>query len=95
MSYRLRAIVPMPKFEAQKKVSETLKSPQPHGQRRVLLDAGREAMASVWRRDELPPGFAAEGPAVVEQLDATTLVPDGWRFGCDAYDNIVLERTGA
>ncbi len=68
---------------------------KPVGERRVALDAGRVLTASVWRRDDIQPGFAAEGPAIVEQLDATTLVPDGWRFSCDAFDNLVLERAGA
>ncbi len=95
VSYRLRAIVPMPKFEPQKKMSGASATPRAIGERRILLDAGREVSATVWRRDDLAADFAAEGPAIIEQLDATTLVPDGWRFGCDAYDNIVLERTGA
>jgi len=95
VSYRLRAIVPMPKFVPQKKADIPSATPSPAGQRFVLLDVGRQVIATVWRRDELPSGFEADGPAIIEQLDATTLVPDGWRFSCDAFDNIVLERTGA
>jgi N-methylhydantoinase A len=95
VSYRLRAIVPMPKFAPQKKAEIVSAKPQPVGQRSVLLDARRKVTATVWRRDDLPSGFAGDGPAIIDQLDATTLVPDGWRFSCDAFDNLVLERTGA
>jgi len=32
-----------------------------------------------------------EGPAVVEEYDATCVVPPGARAGLDAYGNIVME----
>ena len=40
----------------------------------------------VYARDELTPGMAFDGPAIVEQLDATTLVPPGV--------GAVVDRTG-
>jgi N-methylhydantoinase A len=42
----------------------------------------------VYRRDDLPAGAAFDGPAVVEQLDSTVLVPPGVRAEVDAYRNI-------
>jgi N-methylhydantoinase A len=42
----------------------------------------------VYRRDDLPAGAAFDGPAVVEQLDSTVLVPPGVRAEVDEYRNI-------
>ena len=32
------------------------------------------------------------GPAIVEQFDATTVVPPGWQASVDRYGNLILER---
>ena len=34
------------------------------------------------------------GPAIIEQIDATTIVPPGWTATCDPYDNLIVERNG-
>lgn len=45
----------------------------------------------VYRRDLLPAGTAFDGPLVVEQMDATTVVPPKTRFSVDASGVIHLE----
>jgi N-methylhydantoinase A len=97
VSYRLRAIVPMPKYAPQpRQDKDVLRSPPMYlGTRSVLLDAQRRIEAKVWRRDDFHAGFRAAGPAVIEQADSTTIVPDGWTFVSDDFDNLILERTGA
>jgi N-methylhydantoinase A len=35
------------------------------------------------------------GPAIVRQLDATTLLPPGWTGRVDGYLNLILEGPGA
>ena len=49
------------------------------GSRPVFFDASgsRWITTPVYRRDLLPAAFSIEGPAVIEQLDATTLVEPG------------------
>ena len=32
------------------------------------------------------------GPAIVEQFDATTVIPAGWTGRVDGYRNLILER---
>jgi N-methylhydantoinase A len=44
--------------------------------------------APVFDRDQLPAGATIEGPAVVEQLDSTTLVPPGVHAEVDEWLNI-------
>ena len=44
-------------------------------------------------RDRLQPGRRFGGPAVVEQMDATTLVPPGMTARVDRWLNLILEAT--
>lgn len=42
-------------------------------------------------RERLAPGMAFAGPAIVEQMDTTTLVPPGVTVRVDEIDNLILE----
>jgi N-methylhydantoinase A len=65
------------------------------GVRRVFFDPKQPVEAIVYERDGLDIGVRIEGPCVVEQFDATTIVPSGWSAVVDEYRNLVLERAGA
>jgi N-methylhydantoinase A len=45
----------------------------------------------VYDRDKLEPGNRFAGPAIVEQMDATTVVLPGMTARVDPYLNLVLE----
>jgi N-methylhydantoinase A len=52
--------------------------PEPAETRHVWFDDSEEPQSTpVYVRDDLTPGMTFTGPAVVEQLDATTLIPPG------------------
>ena len=52
--------------------------PEPIATRPVWFDGRDESVDTpVYDRDDLRPGMGFDGPAVIEQLDATTLVPPG------------------
>ena len=59
------------------------------GERAVHFDGARHA-TPVYRRERLPAGAAFEGPALVEQMDATTLVPPGDRVVQDEEGNLIV-----
>jgi len=44
----------------------------------------------VYRRDDLPAGFRAEGPAIVEEYGSTTVVEPGFILEVDRLANLVL-----
>jgi N-methylhydantoinase A len=46
----------------------------------------------LFHRDDLPAGFRADGPAIVEEYGSTTVVESGWRFEVDGFGNLVLRR---
>jgi len=59
------------------------------GRRKVWFDGGWTE-TPVYRRDWLPAGAAFDGPAVIEQLDCTTLVEPGCRVEQDTLGNLVV-----
>jgi N-methylhydantoinase A len=63
--------------------------PEPVGRRRVWFE-GNGLDTPVYERDDLPCGFAFQGPAIVEQVDATTVVPPGASAEVDKYLNIII-----
>ena len=46
-----------------------------------------------YRREDIRAGESLEGPAILLQGDSTTVVPPGWRFEADRFDNLLLETT--
>ncbi len=48
--------------------------------------------ALLYERDKLAVGALIPGPAIVEQFDATTVIPAGWTGRVDGYHNLILER---
>ena len=48
-----------------------------------------------YRRDRLPAGTELRGPAVIEELDSTTFVPDGVHLAVDRHGNLILTLPAA
>jgi N-methylhydantoinase A len=67
--------------------------PAPAGSRAVHFDGSGGAVDTpVYVRAGLPAGTKLAGPAVIDQLDSTTLVPPGWRAEVDEWLNIRMHR---
>jgi N-methylhydantoinase A len=47
---------------------------------------------AVYARERLPGGATLAGPAVVEEMGATTIVPPGWTASVGDWGELVLER---
>jgi N-methylhydantoinase A len=63
--------------------------------RRDIHFATRTLPAAVHERAALGAGQHFDGPAIVTQLDATTLVPPGWRCEVHAAGALLLRRISA
>jgi N-methylhydantoinase A len=95
VSYRLRVRVSVPKFSPQALPARPLSAPPSDaikGTRRVFFAADKSTETTIYDRDRLAVGAVFAGPAIVEQFDATTVVPAGWRASVDRYANLILER---
>jgi len=61
-------------------------------QREVWMpEAGGFVSTPIYARERLQPGNRFAGPAIVEQMDATTLVPPGMTTRVDRWLNLILE----
>jgi N-methylhydantoinase A len=62
------------------------------GQRPVWFPEAQDFVPTpIYSRDELKPGHRFAGPAIVEQMDTTTVVPPGMNVRVDPYLNLILE----
>jgi N-methylhydantoinase A len=61
------------------------------GSRRVWFDGGWRD-AAIWARLDLPVGARIEGPAILEQPDATTVIEPGHLGAIDRLGNLIVER---
>jgi len=61
------------------------------GSRKVWFDGGWHDTA-IYSRLDLPVGTAIEGPAILEQADATTVVDPDLSARIDDFGNVVVER---
>jgi N-methylhydantoinase A len=64
------------------------------GERNVWFDDAWHR-TSIWSRLDLPVGAVIEGPAILEQSDATTVVEPGLVARVDPLGNILIERRAA
>jgi N-methylhydantoinase A len=87
VTLRLRAAAPAPAIDWAVRAEQDAGA----GSRPVWRDGGWTAFA-VLQRGGLPEGAAVEGPCLLEQEDATTLIPAGWTGVVAAAGTIVLSR---
>ena len=95
VSYRVRGVGRVPEVK--------LSSSKPEG--RALRDALRETRPArfngvtvqcpVYQREKLDVGHTFAGPAIVDQLDATTVIPPGHAAQVDPFKNILIRTEKA
>jgi N-methylhydantoinase A len=59
-------------------------------ERRRLVAGGKDVQAAVYERERLPVDATFDGPAIIEEEGATTVVLAGWRARRDATGNLRL-----
>jgi N-methylhydantoinase A len=67
--------------------------PQPKATRQVYFDAGWIA-TPIYDRAALAVGSRLRGPAVIEEMSATTLLPPACLLEVDRFGNLLLESAG-
>ena len=96
VSYRLRVRVAVPKYEPRGAGHAALAAcGRGCGERpaRYLNRGGQPRRRPSTSATGSTSARRSRGPPVVEQFDATTVIPPGWRGKVDGFRNLVLERT--
>ncbi len=92
-----RVVVSGPALEiegrALKVGEESQRANQPYGRRNVVFnpDDGA-ALTPVYRRESLSSSFKANGPAIIEEAESTTIVLPNWSARVDVNGCLVLTR---
>ena len=92
VSYRVRGLgllpsIEMPKFPPTGAALEDAR----RGSRRVRFD-GAELDCPIYRRDQIDVGTNFAGPAILEQLDCTTVVRPGQNARVDEWKNLIVTQ---
>ena len=58
-----------------------------------MFTGGRWREAPLYRREDLGPGNTIDGPAIIAEANATTVLEPEWRASVTRLDHLVLERT--
>ena len=92
VNYRVRATVRAPKFAMKRHgAADGPASGAQIGEREVYFDrASGLTSTPVYDRALLAPGHEVAGPAIVEQLDSTTVVYPGQQAVVDDYGNLIV-----
>ena len=90
VSYRVRVQVPVTK---QRPLYEVLRDgiSTPGNTRSVTFNGREFHTAPVYNRAQLK-SSTIKGPAIIEQFDSTTVLPQGWKARTDDFGNIIGER---
>ena len=59
-----------------------------------MFAAGKRSAVPLYRRPELPPGQSVDGPAIIAEDLATTVVEPGWRASITDRLDLLLTRVG-
>lgn len=91
----LRAIGTTPKPSFEPSNAKAAPPPEPASRRAVWFEGSEWIDTPVYDRLELPAGTRLEGPAIIDQLDSTTVVPPDTRAEIDEWLNIRIHLTEA
>ncbi|MCX7660907.1 MAG: hydantoinase B/oxoprolinase family protein [Caldimonas manganoxidans] len=70
-------------------------APAPVAAQVRMFSGGRWWPASLVLREQTRPGHVIDGPAIIAERNATTVVEPGWQARVTAHDHLVLERVQA
>lgn len=91
VTLRLDAIVPVPRPELERhEVAPQQSLPAPTEYRNAYFEDEKSVTCPVYRRSLLMPGHTLTGPAIIEQMDSTTIVPPGFSAHIDTWLNIEI-----
>ena len=93
VTLRLRSIGLVDKIVLPELPSAVGTSPSPYEHRTVRLDGMRYENVPVYRRETLLAGHCLRGPAVVDQLDTTSLVFPEQTAEVDRFGNLIVSLT--
>jgi len=85
---RLKAIGKTPKFSITEEYKNKISKP---GKRKIYLEKNKPLQATIYKRSDLFEGKKYNGPAVIEEIDSTVVIPNNCFFSRDHNQNIIAK----
>ena len=92
--WRVTISGPEPEICGSGSIEEVAGDQGAEGQRDVLFAEGK-CRTEVYKRHKLERGVVLKGPAIVEEVESTTVLPPGWVLHVDDTGNLILIREDA
>ena len=92
VNQRVEAVGLTEKFTLPELPAAPAERPEPAGERLVCLDGDELQPAPTYRREALLAGHRIDGPAIVDQLDSTTVLLPGQAALADRYGNLLVSE---
>jgi len=90
VSYRVRGIGRVPPVKLKRYEPSGLELNDALRETRRARFAGVTLDCPVYQRERLDVGMRLSGPAIIDQLDATTVIPSGQTARVDAFKNLLI-----
>lgn len=96
VNYRVSAIGSIEKPDLiESVVNPDAQPPKPIEVRKVLFEGEKEYMpTNVYQRSDIQPGCTIFGPAIIEEMDSTSVIPPKWAAYTDGFNNIKASYQG-
>ncbi len=91
INYRCVARARLHRLPDSRPAPTSTRAATPSSTRSVWFDRDAPVMTPVFQRERLQPGHVLAGPAIVEQMDTTTLIRPRSTVTVDASHNLILE----
>jgi len=93
VTFRLKVLLPVPKPDLAKQQSaHAAQALTPRSERNTFFESLASFVSCpVYERSDFAPGMTVVGPAIVEQMDTTTVVPPGFGVRADEWGNLILK----
>ena len=85
---RLKAIGKTPKFNITEEYKSKISKP---GKRKIYLEKNKPLQAAIYKRSDIIEGKKYNGPAVIEEIDSTVVIPNNCIFSRDHNQNIIAK----
>jgi N-methylhydantoinase A len=76
-------------------IADDITPPEPVDVRKVRFEGHKDYMdTNIYQRTEIPCGCTICGPAIIEQMDSTLVIPPDWQVLNDYYLNLIVTYRG-
>jgi N-methylhydantoinase A len=95
VNFRVTAFGMTPKLGLKKMPNQSIRQQNALlGQRNVWFDKSTPVSTKIFDRSCLVPGDEIVGPAIIEQMDSTTMIPPSERCVVDQLGNLIIHLGG-